>query len=157
MAGEIQKVKTILIPEIGLDVVPESVIESEISTDFSRTLSHIAAKTGNRSILIKATSDGRLLVASGGTAYENYDVEDGAAPDAYDAPNTYDQVEAWYVTDIIIETHPAEVSFRNQAGVYGADIYLPVGAYSIDLVHYGMRIQNFDPPNIAEYWFTIYR
>jgi len=157
MAEEIQKVKSILIPEIGLDVVPESVIESEINTDFSRTLSHLAARTGNRSILIKATSDGRLLVASGGVAYEIYDCEDGNAPDAYDAPNTYDQTEAWYVTDMIIETFAAEVSFRDQAGNYGGDIYLPVGAYSIDLVHYGMRIQNHVALSVAAYWFTIYR
>lgn len=152
-----QKVKSIIIPEIGLDVVPDSVIESDISTDFLRTLAHLAARTGNRSILLKATTDGRLLVASGGTAYEFYDVEEGDAPDTYDAPNTYEQTEAWYVTDIIIETHPAEVSFRNAAGNWGGEKYLPVGAYSLDLVHYGMRIQNFDPPNQAAYWFTIYR
>ena len=157
MAEEIQKVKSILIPEIGLDVVPESVIESEINTDFSRTLSHLAARTGNRSILLKATSDGRLLVASGGTAYEFYDVENGTGADTYTAPNIYDQTEAWYVTDIIIETFPAEVSFRNQAGVYGADKYFPVGAYSIDLIQYGMRIRNRTPGSNTVYEFTIYR
>lgn len=153
----IQKVKSILIPEIGLDVVPESVVEAEISTDFSRTLAHLAARTGNRSILIKATTDGRLLVASGGTAYEIYDVEDGDAPDAYDAPNTYEQTEAWYVTDIIVETFAAEVSFRDSEANWGGDIYLPVGAYSIDLVHYGMRVQNHVALSVAAYWFTVYR
>ncbi len=157
MAGIIQKIRSVLIPEIGLDLEPDFVNEFEVSTEFSRTLAHLAAMTGNRSVMLKASSDGRLHVAAAGTSMEFYDGEDGNAPNAYDVGNTYEQLEAWYVTDIIIETNPAEVSFRNAAGLWGGDKYLPVGAYSLDLIHYGMRIQNFDPPNVAEYWFTIYR
>ncbi len=157
MAGEIQKIMTVLIPEDGLDLQPKYTVEAIVGTEFSRTFAHLVGKKIGGSVLLRATSDGRLLVATAGTAYEYYDCEEGNAPDAYDAPNTYEQIEAWYVTDIIIETNPAEVSFRNVAGDWGNDKYLPVGAYSIDFIQYGMRIQNFDPPNVAEYWFTIYR
>lgn len=157
MAGEIQKIKTILIPEEGLELEPAYTVEAIVSTDFSRTFAHLVGKKTGGSVLLRATTDGRLLVATAGTAYEFYDVENGTAADAYAAGDTYDQIEAWYVTDIIIETFAAEVSFRNQAGVYGDDKYFPVGAYSIDLIHYGMRIQNRTPGSNTVYEFTIYR
>jgi len=157
MAGEIQKIRTILIPEDGLDLEPAYTVEAVVDTEFSRTFAHMVGKREGGTVLLRCTSDGRLLVAAAGTAYEFYDIENGTGADAYTAPNTYDQTEAWYVTDLIIETHPAEVSFRNQAGLYGADKYFPVGAYSIELIHYGMRIQNRTPGSNTVYEFTIYR
>ena len=157
MPGILQKIRSILIPEIGLDVEPEFVNESEISTEFSRTLSHIVGRTGSRSILIKATSDGRLLVAAAGTASEVYAVENGNAPDAYNAGSTYEFAEAQYVTDLLIETFAATVSFRNAVGVWGDDKALPVGAISIDLIHYGVRIQNRVAASVSVYEITTYR
>ncbi len=157
MVELIQKIRSILIPEIGLDVEPEFVRESEVSTVFSRVIAHLAARFGNRSILLKATSDGRLLTASAGTASEIYVVENGNAPDAYNAGNTYDQVNAIYATDILIENFGATISFRNAAGVYGNNKALPVGMHSIDFINYGIRIQNRDALSVAVYEFTLYR
>jgi len=41
--------------------------------------------------------------------------------------------------------------------LYGADKYFPVGAYSIELIHYGMRIRNRNAGDNTVYEFTIYR
>ncbi|MBA7591542.1 hypothetical protein ES708_33701 [subsurface metagenome] len=138
----IQKVKSILIPEIGLDVVPESVIESEITTDFSRTISHLAVRTGKRSVLVTGTSDGKIHSAAAGTSMEIYLVESGDAPAAYDAGSTFEQENAIYVTDFLIETQDATVQFRNMARDWGDPVSLPVGFHSKDFIHYGVRIQD---------------
>ncbi len=155
--GIIQKIRSILIPEIGLDVEPEFVTEGEISTVFSRVIAHLVGRTGSRSILIRATSDGRLLVAAAGTSYEIYAVENGNAPDAYDAGSTFEFVEAQYTTDLLIEAFDATISFRNAADVWGDAKALPVGGYSIDFIHYGVRIQNRVGAAVAVYEITTYR
>lgn len=152
-----QKIRSVLLPEIGITFEPEFISEFEITTDFSRVLAHVVGRTGDRSIIIKATSDGRLLVAAAGTSMEIYLVENGNAPDAYNGGNTYDQADAIYTTDILIETFDATISFRNLAGVYGDDRAIPVGAQSIDFIHYGIRIQNRVALSVAVYEFTMYR
>jgi len=153
-----QKVRSILIPEIGLDLEPKFVTEFEVSTDFTRTLAHVVGRTGNRSIIIKATSDGRLLVAAAGTSMEIYAVEgELAAPDAYDAGSTFEQILPMYVTDILVETNDGTISFRNQAGVWGDDIALPVGFHSKDFIHYGIRFQNRVGAAVARYEIVMYR
>jgi hypothetical protein len=153
----IQKIRSILIPEIGLDLEPKFVQESVISTDFSRTLAHVVGRTGNRSIIIKATSDGRLLVAAAGTSMEEYAVERGDAEGAYAAVDTFEFVEAQYVTDFRIEDFEAEIQFRNVTGVWGDDKYMPVGAHSLDFIHYGVRIQNRVALEVSNYEITTYR
>lgn len=152
-----QKVRTVLIPEQGLVLEPEFIEEFQVSTDFSRTLAHIVAQTGNRSIVLKATSDGRLLVASSGGAFEIYAVENGAAPDAYNAGSTYEFVLAQYTTDFLIETNGATISFRDAAGVWGDAKAMPVGGHSIDFIHYGVRIQNRVALAVSDYEITTYR
>ncbi len=157
MPGIIQKIRSVFIPEIGIELEPEFVPESEISTEFSRTLAHVVGRTGSRSIIIKATSDGRLLVTAAGTAMEFYAVENGNAPDAYDAGSTFEFVDAQYVTDFVIETFDATISFRNVNGVWGNDKAIPVGAVSLDLIHYGVRIQNRVGASVSVYEITTYR
>lgn len=152
-----QKIRTVLLPELGLLVEPAFVKEAEIETDFIRSISHIAAQTGQRSILIKATTDGRLLVAASGSSLEIYAVEDGNAPDAYNAGSTFDSAVALYTTDILVETFAATISFRNAAGVWGDDKSLLVGVSSIDFMHYGIRIQNRVGGSVAVYEITTYR
>ena len=157
MSEEKQKLKTPLIPESGLDLDPKYIMESEILTDFIRALTHLVAQGPSESVLLKCTSDGRLLVVTAGIAYEVYGVENGTAADAFTAPNTYDQAVAQHVTDMLVETHPAIVSFRDVGGTYGDEKRVPVGFSSIDLVHYGMRIRNRNAGFNAVYEFTIYR
>lgn len=157
MAEKDQKVRSILLPELGLDLEPEFVREIKVGTDFSRVLAHLCARTGQRSIAIKATSDGRLMVAMAGGAAEIYAVENGDAPDAYNAGSTFEFVEAQYVTDILVEANDATVSFRNAAAVWGDDKAMPIGMASIDFIHYGIRIQNRVGLAVAEYEITTYR
>ena len=157
MNNIIQKIRSVLIPEIGLDVEPEFVQESEINNIFSRTIAHIAVRFGDRSIMVKGTSDGRVHVASSGSSMELYSVEDGNAPDAYNAGSTYESAEAIYTTDILVETFDATISFRNAAGVWGDGKSLLVGTASIDFMHYGIRIQNRVALSVAEYEITQYR
>lgn len=152
-----QKIRTVLIPEVGLDVEPPFIKEAEIGTEFSRVLAHLAARTGGRSIMLNSTSDGRLLVAASGAAMEVYAVEAGNAPDAYDAPNTFEFIQAQYVTDILVETFAATISFRNAAGAWGDNKAILVGAASIDFVHYGIRIQNRVALSVAAYEITTFR
>lgn len=152
-----QKIKTILIPEKGLVLEPEYVQEAEVETDFTRTIAHLAAQSRGNSVILECTTDGRLFVAAAPGAFEIYGVENGVAANAFSAPNTYDQVLAQYVTDILIETNPAIVSFRDVNGVQGDEKVVPVGFSSIDLVHYGMRIRNRNAGFNAVYEFTIYR
>lgn len=157
MAGERQKIRTVLLPEIGLELEPEFIIEFDVGSDFSRAIAHIAAQTGNRSIMLKATSDGRLLVATPGTASEIYAVENGNAPDAYDAGSTYESADAIYTTDILVETNDATISFRDAEDNWGDNKALPVGMHSLDFVHYGIRIQNRVGAAVAVYEITTYR
>lgn len=157
MPGILQKIKTILLPEVGLDLEPPSVIKAEVSTDFIRAFAYVVGKGSNSGILIRSTTDGRLLVASAGTSNEIYAVENGNAPDAYDAGSTFESVEAIYTTDFLIETFDATVSFRNALGDWGNAKALPVGGYSIDLIHYGVRIQNRVGASVSVYEITTYR
>lgn len=157
MPGIIQKIKTVLLPEKGLDLEPDFVIDAEVSTEFTRAIAHLAARAGKRSIMLEATSDGRLHVAAAGTSMEIYHVENGVAPDAYNAGSTYEQVDAQYVTDLLIELNDATIQFRNSAGLWGDAKAIPQGAASIEFIHYGIRIQNRVALAVANYEFTMYR
>ena len=153
-----QKGKSVLIPEIGLEVEPEFVKEYEIDTNFSRVLAHLVGRTGSRSIILKATSDGRLHVAYSGTSFETYIVEmEAATPDAFDAGSTHIQLLPIYLTDILIETNDATIQFYNVNGVWGDNISLPVGFHSKDFIHYGIRIQNRVGAAVGRYEITMYR
>lgn len=155
--GILQRIRTVLIPEVGVDLEPRDVVEVKINTDFSRCFAYLIGKGDKSGILLKCTSDGRLLVATAGGAFEVYGVENGIAADTFTTPNTYDQTEAQYVTNILVETNPAIVSFRDVNGLYGDEQRIPVGFTSLDLVHYGMKIRNRNLGNNAVYEFTIYR
>jgi len=152
-----QKIKTPLIPESGIELTPSHIMESKVVTDFIRALSHIIGQGPRGSVALTCTSDGRLHVVSAGTYLEVYDVENGNAPDAYNAGSTFEQVIAIHCTDILIETNDATIQFRNAAGAWGADKAIPVGAQSIDFLHYGIRIQNRVALAVAAYEITIYR
>ena len=157
MPGIIQKIRSVLIPELGLDLEPEFLNEYEVSSEFIRALAHLVARAGNRSVMLRATTDGRLHVAAAGTSMEIYHVENGVAPDAYNAGSTYEQVDAQYITDLLIEANDATISFRNSAGLWGDAKAIPVGVASIDFIHYGIRIQNRVALAVANYEFTMYR
>lgn len=152
-----QKIYTILIPESGLDLEPEFIEQSLVSTDFSRVFAHLIGKSADRGILIRATSDGRLQVATAGVPFEAYLIHSGTGADAHAAGQTHESALSYNVTDFLIETHPAIISFRNHAGVWLGDKIIPVGMHSVEFIHYGIRVRNRGAGNNTAYELTIYR
>jgi len=152
-----QKIRTILIPESGIQLEPRGVEESLVDTDFGRTISHIVVQSPAGPVMVTGTTGGDIRAAMVGMAYELYAVNAGNAPDVYDAPNTFAFVLPQYVTDFLIETFGATISFRNNAGLWGNNKSLPVGFYSIDFIHYGVRIQNRVASLVSVYEITTYR
>jgi len=157
MPGPDQKINTVLIPESGLNLEPEFIQEVIVSPDFSRVLAHLVGKGGNSGVLIKSTTDGSLHVVSAGVPFEAYLVYSGTGSDAFTAPNTEEFVTAYNVSDFLIETHPAIISFRNLEGTWLPEKTLPVGFHSIDFIHYGFRIRNRGAGDNTIYEITIYQ
>lgn len=157
MPGPDQKVKTVLIPELGLSLSPEFIEQSIVTPDFSRVFAHLVGKADARGILIRATSDGSLRVVSAGVPFEAYLVFSGTGNAAYIAANIKEYTVAYNVTDFLIETHPAKISFRTLQGTWLLDKILPVGYHSIDFIHYGVKIKNRSGSNNVAYEITVYR
>lgn len=157
MNGTPQKINTILIPESGLDLQPPFVKQANVSTDFSRVFAHLVGKGPNSGILIRSTTDGSLRVAIAGVPFEIYIISDGTAADAFAVPNIFEFGIAYNVTDFLIETHPAIISFQNQAATWLPEKILPVGMHSIDFINYGIRIRNRNAGDNSVYEITSYR
>jgi len=157
MPGPDQKINTVLIPESGLILEPEFIQEVNVSPNFSRVLAHLVGKGNNSGVLIKSTSDGSLHVVTAGVPFEAYLVFSGTGADAFSAPNTEEFTIAYNVTDFLIETHPAIISFRNHAGTWLPEKVLPVGYHSIDFIHYGFRIRNRNAGDNTIYEITVYQ
>ena len=152
-----QKIKTVLIPEIGLELDPEFIQQSIVTPDFSRVFAYLIGKAADRGVLIRATSDGSLKVVSAGVPFEEYLVYSGTCDPAHDVYVTEEFEVSYNVTDFLIELHPIMFSFRNSQGVWLHDKVLPVGYHSIDFIHYGFRIRNRAAPNEPDYEITVYR
>lgn len=157
MPGPDQIIKTVLIPEHGLDLSPEFIERSLVSPDFSRVFAHLIAKADDRGILLRATSDGSLHVVSAGVPFESYLVFSGTGDQNYIAANIKEYAVSYNVTDFLIETHPAKISFRNSQGTWLPDKVLLVGYHSIDFIHYGVKIKNRSGANNTVYENTVYR
>ena len=156
MPGPDQKIKTVLIPELGLELDPEFIQQSVVSPDFSRVFAHLIGKAADRGILIKATSDGSLHVVSAGVPFEHYLIAKGTClTEDYVAPHILESDDACNVTDFLIELFPGLVSFRNAQGTWLEDKTLPVGMHSIDFIHYGVRIKSTETGNV-KYEITCY-
>jgi len=157
MPGPDQKIKTVLIPEHGLILSPEFIQQSVVSPDFIRSFAHLIGKADDRGILIRATSDGSLRVVSAGVPFESYLVYTGTGVATYTAANIEEFSVAYNVTDFLIESQPAHVSFRNLQGIWLPDKSLPVGFHSIDFIHYGFRIKYRTGASNTTYEITVYR
>lgn len=152
-----QKIRSVLIPELGIALEPRGVVESEVETDFGRTLSHLVAQSPAGPILIRATTGGDLRAAVVAVAYENYETHAGVGAAGYVVGSTFITVLPTYVTDCLIETFGAVIEFYNQAGVWGDEKTLLPGFYSFDFIHYGVRIRNRVALSNCDYEFTLYR
>lgn len=152
-----QKIKTILIPESGLDLSPEFITESVVSPHFSRVFAHLVAKSPDRGILVRATSDGSLHVVSAGVPFELYVISAGVSANAFNAGDTFEFGIAYNVTDLLIETNPAFICFQDINGNWLPEKILVVGYHSIDFINYGIRIRNRNAGFNCDYEFTSYR
>lgn len=152
-----QKIKTPLIPESGISLSPEYVIESLVSPNFTRVFAHLIGKAANSGIFIRATSDGSLHVVTAGVPFEEYLVFAGICANAFAPGQTHEFAVSYNVTDFLIETFPSIISFRNLAGVWLPEKILPVGMHSIDFIHYGVRLRNRIPASNSVYEITPYR
>lgn len=152
-----QRSNTVLIPERGLSLEPEFEKEILVDTAFTRSIAHLAAQTGDRSIMIKATSDGRLWVASAGVPFEWMARHQGNAPNAWAVAQTYEYEEAILLTDFDIELFAVEIQFRNKAEVWMDERRLRVGISSIGFTHYGVRIRNRVPASVANFEIIVHR
>lgn len=157
MPPEDQKIKTVLIPELGLKLSPEFIEQSLVSPNFTRVFAHLVGKADARGILIRATSDGSLRVVSAGVPFESYLVFSGDGDENYIVDNIKEYTFAYNVTDFLIEDHPAKISFRNLQGDWLLDKVLLVGYHSIDFIHYGIKIKNRSGANTTAYEITVYR
>lgn len=152
-----QNLRSIIIPEIGLNLDPPTIREIHVATDFIRAISHLAAKGTTTAVMLRCTTAGALHVAGTGTANEIYACEEGTAADSYTAPNTYAFTNAVNVIDILIETFGALVSFQDSGSLWGDDKRIPVGFFSFDLVANGIKIRNRTPGSNAVYQVTTFR
>ncbi|MBA7532912.1 hypothetical protein ES705_25142 [subsurface metagenome] len=157
MPGPDQNIHTVLIPEHGLLLSPEFIEQCVVSPDFSRVFAHLVGKADDRGILLRATSDGSLRVVSAGVPFEEYVIASETSEDDYVAPHIFESEVAYNVSDFLIESFPAIISFRNSLGVWLPDKKMPVGMHSIDLIHYGIRIRNFKIGDRCVYEITVYR
>jgi len=157
MPGPNQKIGTVLIPEIGLNLDPEFIEQCVVGPDFSRVFAHLVGKAASRGVLLQATSDGSLKVVSAGVPFEYYSVFSGTGQNDYAAPNILTFEEAYNVTDLLFETHPALVSFRTLQGSWLDDKSFPVGYHSIDFIHYGYKVKNRTAGDNTVFEVTIYR
>jgi len=139
-----------------LDLVPTHVRESEVAVNFGRAISHLAVMSPGGPVMVTGTTDGNIRVATVGVAFENYNVETDVAPDAWNVAQTYELVVPALVTDFLIETFAAEIQFRDLAGIWGDTKALPVGQYSYEYLHYGVRIQNRVALSISDFQITTY-
>ncbi|MBA7556777.1 hypothetical protein ES705_49496 [subsurface metagenome] len=157
MVGPDQKIKTVLIPEVGLNLAPEFVQDVKVSSDFSRVFAHLVGKGNSSGVLLRATSSGSLHVVSSGVPFEAYLVYNGTGEDAFTVDNTEEFATAYAVTDFLIETHPGIISFRSFASVWLPEKVLPVGYHSIDFIHYGFKIRNRTPGSNTIFEITVYQ
>ena len=157
MPGPDQKIKTVLIPELGLNLSPEFIEQSIVTPDFSRVFAHLIGKADARGILIRATSDGSLRVVSAGVPFESYLVYSGTCDVDHSVYDSQVFSLAYNVTDFLIESHDVMFSFRNLQGVWLQDKVLIVGYHSIDFIHYGVKIKNRSGANNVAYEITVYR
>ncbi len=157
MPDKNQSIRTVLIPETGLNLEPNFIRESEVGPDFSRVFAHLIGKADASGILIRATPDGSLHVVSAGVPFTEYLVNAGVGAAAYTPANTYEYAISYNVTDFLIETFAADISFRNISGVWQPNKSLPVGMHSIDFIHYGVRIRNRVAISNTVYEITVYR
>jgi len=84
-------------------------------------------------------------------------VHSGTAEDDYSAPNTFEDVTANKIIDLLIQDNPAVISFKNDGAVWSDDKTLPIGMHSLDYKNFGVKIKNLNAASNSVYQITLYR
>jgi len=99
--------------------------------------------TGKKPVVLKARTDGVLVVADMGAGFETYEVFKGTGTDTYDATNVFTPASKGARWDILIKNYDAVVSFKDKTGLqWLSDMEMPVGFHSVDIVSSSVRIKN---------------
>jgi len=137
-----QEIKVNIVPEAGFDFEPVYVRRLYVGSLFSRVLAHLVGRTDEGARAIRCTAGGAVHVAETGAGLSVYQVETGVCADAYAAGQTHEYVDADGMCDLRIEQNDAVVSLKNEAGVWGSDLVLPVGLLHLEVVNNGVKFKN---------------
>ena len=140
--GLLQRVKTLLLPEKGLTLEPETPKDLFVSPETIRTFAWLFANDGANLRLLQCTDAGALHVADTGSGLSLVEVDSGTANDAYDAGDTFLYAAAKSKVWIVIETYGATIKFYDQNGAFMDEFSLPVGVAEFDVSTRGGAIQN---------------
>lgn len=110
---------------IAVSQAPEKIRELKMETDLIRTVSSLAGYRENASVLIRASSDGRLLVATSGTGYDEYTVTNVVTADALSA--AVDLGKVYSELDIMVENNDVVLQFAGSNQIFGGDVIIPKG------------------------------
>ena len=135
-----QKIKTLLFPVLGLDLEPPAPSgEVRIEGNVQPSIAFLVGKGTNGSVLIEATDDGSMKVASSGAGLDTYEVFSGNAADAAAALAVSDQSAR---LDLVLATYSLDLAFQKSDGSWLGDIVLAPGTYSFDFSFKAVRINN---------------
>jgi len=84
-------------------------------------------------------------------------VHPGTAEDTYTGPNTFEDATAYKITDLLIQDHPAVISYKNDVAAWSDDKTLPIGMHSLDYENFGIKIKNLNAGSNCVFEITLYR
>ena len=137
-----QEIKVNIVPEAGYDFDPTYARHLYVGNRFERVLAHLVGRTTEGARALESTPGGSLKVATTGSGLGVYQVETGVCVDAYAAGQTHEYADEDDMCDIRIEQNDAVASLKNEAGIWGSDIVLPVGSLHLEVVQYGVKFKN---------------
>lgn len=136
-----QRVNAILWPILGLNLEPETPQGDDIylGEDLPVRLAFLAGKAATGSVLVEATADGALKVASTGSGLEAVEVKAGNATDS-----ATDLALASDFTRLSVEVNDfgLDLAFEFTGGSYSSDLVLATGYWEFDLSAVDVRISN---------------
>lgn len=151
-----QILKTIMIPEEGLVLEPESVQEVLVETDIIRAFAYLFGKSGDKRVSLECTLGGILKVTSTGTIFEDNEGFAGTAADAWSAALGLTGVPQYL--EIWTRTFGMEVQRSTDGIVYQDAIWLEVNSYyEINASTMELRIRNAVPGSNATYRIQCWR
>ncbi|RKZ29250.1 hypothetical protein DRQ29_00330 [bacterium] len=151
-----QKIKAMgLFPE-ELQLEPEFVRELSLNNKFQRTLPLLTGWTGNRQVLLRATTGGLLKVSTVTEIYERYEVNPSSGTGGYITVlggetkiETFSEVMS--KVDIACKDNSIYIELSNDGVTYGGKIQLDAGdVFSEQISVKAVRITNVTTDGTAD-------